>query len=74
MAKKTDYAALKQKLSEFLSGFTTVDDNGRKHFKYAEQLTNLAHRYPTVCANICYCSSCLLSAYQVLLDCMPDPQ
>ncbi len=44
MAKKTDYAALKQKLSEFLSGFATVDDNGRKHFKYAEQLTNLAHR------------------------------
>ena len=43
--KKTDYAALKQKLSEFLSGFATVDDNGRKHFKYAEQLTNLAHRY-----------------------------
>ncbi len=44
MNKKTDYAALKQKLSEFLSGFTTVDDNGRKRFKYAEQLTNLAHR------------------------------
>jgi len=47
MAKKTDYAALKQKLSEFLSGFATVDDNGRKHFKYAEQLTNLAHREQT---------------------------
>jgi hypothetical protein len=45
MAKKTDYAALKQKLSEFLSGFSTVDESGRKHFKYAEQLTNLAHRY-----------------------------
>lgn len=47
MSKKTDYAVLKQKLSEFLSGFSTVDDNGRKRFKYAEQLTNLAHREQT---------------------------
>ena len=45
MAKKTaDYEAEKQKLREFLTGFTTVDDQGRKKFKYAEQLTALAHR------------------------------
>ena len=45
MARKTaDYEADKQKLREFLTGFTTVDDQGRKKFKYAEQLTALAHR------------------------------
>ena len=45
MAKKTtDYDAEKQKLKEFLQGFTTLDDNGRKNFKYADQLTNIAHR------------------------------
>jgi len=45
MAKKgTDYEAEKQKLKEFLTGFTTVDDEGRKKFKYAEQLTAIAHR------------------------------
>jgi len=45
MAKKTaDYEAEKQKLREFLTGFTTQDDQGRKKFKYAEQLTALAHR------------------------------
>jgi len=45
MAKKgADYEAEKQKLKEFLTGFTTVDDQGRKKFKYAEQLTAIAHR------------------------------
>ena len=45
MAKKgADYEAEKQKLKEFLSGFTTHDDQGRKKFKYAEQLTAIAHR------------------------------
>ena len=45
MARKTaDYEADRQKLREFLTGFTTVDDQGRKKFKYAEQLTALAHR------------------------------
>jgi len=45
MAKKaTDYEAEKQKLKEFLTGFTTTDEEGRKKFKYAEQLTAIAHR------------------------------
>jgi len=44
MAKKTDYEALKTKLKEFLSDFTTTDDEGRKQFKYASQITNIAHR------------------------------
>ena len=45
MAKKgADYEAEKQKLKEFLTGFTQVDDQGRKKFKYAEQLTAIAHR------------------------------
>lgn len=44
MAKKTDYSAVKAKLKEFLSDFTTLDDNGRKVFKYAGQITNIAHR------------------------------
>ena len=45
MSKKTDYGAAKAKLKEFLSDFTTLDDNGRKLFKYASQITNIAHRY-----------------------------
>jgi len=45
MAKKTaDYEAEKQKLKEFLANFTLQDDEGRKKFKYAEQLTAIAHR------------------------------
>jgi len=44
MSKKTDYGAVKAKLKEFLSDFTTLDDNGRKVFKYASQITNIAHR------------------------------
>ena len=45
MARKTaDYEADKQKLKEFLTGFTTQDEQGRKQFKYAEQLTAIAHR------------------------------
>jgi len=45
MAKKTsDYEAQSQKLKEFLTGFTTQDDHGNKKFKYAEQLTAVAHR------------------------------
>ena len=44
MAKKTDYAAVKAKLKEFLTDFTALDDNGRKVFTYASQITNIAHR------------------------------
>jgi len=48
MARKTaDYEADKQKLKEFLTGFTTQDEQGRKQFKYAEQLTAIAHREQT---------------------------
>lgn len=39
-----NYEADKEKLKAFLSGFTTVDDNGRKKFPYADQLTKIAHR------------------------------
>ena len=34
----------KEKLKRFLSSFTTVDDNGRNKFPYADQLTRIAHR------------------------------
>lgn len=44
MSKKTDYEAIKQKLKEFLADFTVLDENGRKHFKYASQITQIAHR------------------------------
>ena len=45
MAKKaSDYEAQSQKLKEFLTGFTTHDEHGNKKFKYAEQLTAVAHR------------------------------
>ncbi|XP_023319814.1 DNA replication licensing factor mcm7 [Eurytemora carolleeae] len=44
MAKKTDYNAIKAKLKEFLTSFTRTDENGRKQFPYAEQITNIAHR------------------------------
>jgi len=46
MAKKgqQDYEADKQKLKEFLTSFTTIDEQGRKNFKYANQLTAVAHR------------------------------
>lgn len=33
-----------EKLKQFLQEFCTQDDEGRKQFKYASQLTNLAHR------------------------------
>jgi DNA replication licensing factor MCM7 len=45
--KGTDYEVEKQKLKEFLTNFTTTDDEGRKKFKYAEQLTAIAHREQT---------------------------
>jgi len=45
MARKAaDYESDKQKLKEFLANFVTQDEEGRKQFKYAEQLTNIAHR------------------------------
>jgi len=45
MARKAaDYEQDKQKLKEFLANFTLQDDEGRKKFKYAEQLTAIAHR------------------------------
>lgn len=45
MATKTrDYEADREKLKQFLQEFFTQDDEGRKKFKYATQLTNLAHR------------------------------
>ena len=45
-SKGTDYEAEKQKLKEFLANFATTDEQGKKVFKYAEQLTAIAHRYP----------------------------
>jgi len=47
MASKGDYEAEKQKLKEFLANFATTDEEGRKTFKYAEQLTAIAHREQT---------------------------
>ncbi|XP_046668359.1 DNA replication licensing factor mcm7 [Homalodisca vitripennis] len=47
MAKKAgnkDYDAVKEKLKEFLQEFYTVNNEGKKVFKYAAQLTQLAHR------------------------------
>uniref|UniRef100_A0A0A9XGX9 DNA replication licensing factor MCM7 n=1 Tax=Lygus hesperus TaxID=30085 RepID=A0A0A9XGX9_LYGHE len=46
MAKKpgTNYAQVKDKLKDFLITFTTSDDEGKTYFKYADQLTKLAHR------------------------------
>jgi len=46
-SKGTDYEAEKQQLKEFLANFATSDDQGRKKFKYAEQLTAIAHREQT---------------------------
>ena len=48
MAKKTDYNAIKAKLKEFLTSFTRTDENGRKQFPYAEQITNIAHRLKNI--------------------------
>jgi len=45
--KRSDYEAEKQKLKEFLTNFTETDDEGRKTFKYADQLTAIAHREQT---------------------------
>lgn len=47
MSKKTDYDAVKEKLKEFLTSYTTTDEDGRKLFKYAQQITNIAHREQT---------------------------
>jgi len=48
MANKTgDYEADKQRLKEFLANFAVTDEEGKKTFKYAEQLTALAHREQT---------------------------
>ncbi|XP_054272412.1 DNA replication licensing factor Mcm7 [Macrosteles quadrilineatus] len=47
MSKKhgvKDYEAEKEKLKSFLQEFYTVDNEGKKLFKYATQLTELAHR------------------------------
>jgi len=42
-----NYETEKQKLKEFLANFTLIDDEGKKKFKYAEQLTAIAHREQT---------------------------
>ena len=48
MANKTgDYEADKQRLKEFLANFSVTDEEGKKTFKYAEQLTAIAHREQT---------------------------
>ena len=48
MANKTgDYEADKQRLKEFLANFAVTDEEGKKTFKYAEQLTAIAHREQT---------------------------
>ncbi|BES95242.1 DNA replication licensing factor [Nesidiocoris tenuis] len=45
-AKKagSNYAQIKDKLKDFLITFTTTGDDGQTYFKYADQLTKLAHR------------------------------
>ena len=48
MANKSgDYEADKQRLKEFLANFSSTDEEGNKTFKYAEQLTAIAHREQT---------------------------
>lgn len=46
MSKKgnINYVEMKEKLKDFLVTFTTVDNEGKTVFKYADQLTKLAHR------------------------------
>ncbi|XP_061709388.1 DNA replication licensing factor Mcm7 [Cydia pomonella] len=39
-----DYAADKETLKNFFVDFCQTDDEGNKHFKYAEQLTRVSHR------------------------------
>ncbi|XP_046988430.1 DNA replication licensing factor Mcm7 [Schistocerca americana] len=39
-----DYASDKEKARQFLVEFASVDEDGMKDFKYAQQLTKLAHR------------------------------
>nr|CAD7410975.1 unnamed protein product [Timema poppensis] len=39
-----DYVADKEKLRQFLCEFATVDGDGHKTFKYANMMTDLAHR------------------------------
>ncbi|XP_067014629.2 DNA replication licensing factor Mcm7 [Anabrus simplex] len=43
MAAK-DYVSDHEKIKQFLMEFSSVDGEGRKEFKYAHQLTNIAHR------------------------------
>ncbi|KAL0895459.1 hypothetical protein ABMA27_011579 [Loxostege sticticalis] len=42
-----DYAADKESFKNFFVDFCQTDDEGNKNFKYAEQLTRLAHREQT---------------------------
>ncbi|KOB64907.1 Uncharacterized protein OBRU01_22756, partial [Operophtera brumata] len=44
MAKMRDYAADKETFKNFFVDFCQTDDEGTKNFKYAEQLTKVAHR------------------------------
>ncbi|KAK9503512.1 hypothetical protein O3M35_010055 [Rhynocoris fuscipes] len=46
MSKKAnlDYVHFKEKLKDFLINFTSMDNEGRTMFKYADQLTKIAHR------------------------------
>lgn len=46
MSKKKDvnYAEMKERLKEFLITFTSLNEEGLTVFKYADQLTKLAHR------------------------------
>nr|CAD7446228.1 unnamed protein product [Timema bartmani] len=39
-----DYVADKEKLRQFMCEFATIDDDGHKTFKYANMMTDLAHR------------------------------
>ncbi|XP_063223755.1 DNA replication licensing factor Mcm7 [Bacillus rossius redtenbacheri] len=39
-----DYVTDREQLKQFLMEFATVDDSSQKHFKYAAQLENIAHR------------------------------
>ena len=47
-SKGTDYEAEKQKLKEFLANFATTDEQGKKVFKYAKQITAIAHREQSI--------------------------
>ena len=48
MANNTrDYEADKQRLMVLLANFAVTDEEGKKTFKYADQLTAIAHREQT---------------------------